>query len=77
MLQNNYNENSLNNKLFIYFFSDFLHIPKQNLISADEWDNQLASVFDVDEIIDSHLVGGKVVERLKIRAWIRKRKNSP
>jgi cyclopropane fatty-acyl-phospholipid synthase-like methyltransferase len=52
MLQNNYNENSLNNKLFIYFFSDFLHIPKQNLISADEWDNQLASVFDVDEIID-------------------------
>lgn len=52
MLQNDYNENSWNNKLFIYFFSDFLHIPTQNLISADEWDKQLASVFVVDEIID-------------------------
>jgi cyclopropane fatty-acyl-phospholipid synthase-like methyltransferase len=52
MLQNDYNENSWNNKLFIYFFSDFLNIPAQNLISADEWDKQLAAVFDVDEIID-------------------------
>jgi cyclopropane fatty-acyl-phospholipid synthase-like methyltransferase len=52
MLQTDYNENSWNNKLFIYFFSDFLHIPTQNLISADEWDKQLASAFVVEEIID-------------------------
>jgi cyclopropane fatty-acyl-phospholipid synthase-like methyltransferase len=52
MLQTDYNENSWNNQLFIHFFSDFLHIPTQNLISADEWDKQLASEFVVDEIID-------------------------
>lgn len=52
MLQTDYNDNSWNNKMFIYFFSDFLNIPAQNLISADEWDKQLASVFVVDEIID-------------------------
>ena len=52
MLQNEYSENTWKNKLFVYFFSDFLNIPAQNLISADEWDKQLAAVFDVDEIID-------------------------
>jgi cyclopropane fatty-acyl-phospholipid synthase-like methyltransferase len=52
MLQNEYSENSWNNKLFMYFFSDFFHIPAQNLISADEWDKQLASVFVVEEIIN-------------------------
>ncbi len=52
MLQNNYNDNTLLNKLFMYFFSDFLYIPKQNLISSAEWCNQLHSNFIVDEIID-------------------------
>lgn len=52
MLQNEYSENSWNNKLFVSFFSDFFHIPAQNLISADEWDKQLASAFVVEEVID-------------------------
>jgi len=52
MLQNNYSDNNLINKLFIYFFSDFLYIPKQNLISSMEWCNQLHSNFIVEEIID-------------------------
>lgn len=52
MLQNEYNEIGLNHKLFIYFFSDFFHIPAQNLISAEEWDKQLASAFVVEEVID-------------------------
>ena len=52
MLQNDYSENSWNNKLFVSFFSDFFHIPAQNLISADEWDKQLASAFVVEEVMD-------------------------
>ena len=52
MLKNNYNETNLLNKLFIYFFSDFLCIPKQNLISVSEWDKQLASNFIIEESID-------------------------
>jgi cyclopropane fatty-acyl-phospholipid synthase-like methyltransferase len=52
MLQTEYSENSWNNKLFMYFFSDFFHIPAQNLISAEEWDKQLASAFVVEEVID-------------------------
>ncbi len=52
MLQTEYSECGWNNQLFMYFFSDFFHIPAQNLISADEWDKQLASVFVVEETID-------------------------
>lgn len=32
---------SIMNDLFLKIFSDFLHIPKQNLISQDEWKQQL------------------------------------
>jgi cyclopropane fatty-acyl-phospholipid synthase-like methyltransferase len=46
------NNNSKINRLFLYIFSDFLCIPKQNLISADEWDQQLASELNVEESID-------------------------
>jgi ubiquinone/menaquinone biosynthesis C-methylase UbiE len=52
MLKNDYNETNLIDKFFIYFFSDFLYIPKQNLISANEWDKQLSSNFIIEESID-------------------------
>lgn len=52
MLKNNYNEINLLDKLFIYFFSDFLCIPNQNLISVNEWDKQLESNFIIEESID-------------------------
>jgi cyclopropane fatty-acyl-phospholipid synthase-like methyltransferase len=52
MLKNNYNENNLMNKLFIYFFSDFLYIPSKNLISSEEWTNQLNANFTIEENLD-------------------------
>ena len=51
MLNNLYHE-SIINKIFLYFFSDVLCIPEQNLITSDEWDNQLSSELTVEESID-------------------------
>ena len=46
-------ENGLFNNLFLKIFSDFLHIPKQNLIGVNEWKQQLQnSGFDIVEYID-------------------------
>lgn len=52
MLKKKYDENNFINKFFIYFFSDFLYIPKQNLISSEEWIEQLNSYFVIEENID-------------------------
>ena len=52
MLKNDYEEYNLMNKIFIRFFSDFLYIPKQNLISVTKWDQQLESNFIVEESIN-------------------------
>jgi ubiquinone/menaquinone biosynthesis C-methylase UbiE len=52
MLKKDYNETTLIDKFFIYFFSDFLYIPKQNLISDNEWDKQLSSNFIIEESIN-------------------------
>ena len=52
MLKNNYNENNIFNKIFLYFFSDFLYIPSKNLISSEEWIKQLNSNFIIEENID-------------------------
>ena len=51
MLKNNYSSDMATN-LFIQMFSDFLHIPKQNLITSDEWDKQLYNEFTVVELLD-------------------------
>jgi erythromycin 3''-O-methyltransferase/microcystin synthetase protein McyJ len=51
MLNNLYHE-SIINKIFLYFFSDVLSIPEQNLITSNEWDNQLSSELNVEESID-------------------------
>lgn len=42
--------------LFIKLFSDFLHIPKQNLITEEEWTRQLSKEFT---IIESHDITDK------------------
>ena len=51
MLKNTY-DNNIPVRLFIHFFSDFLYVPTQNLITSDEWDKQLSSNFIVEESID-------------------------
>lgn len=51
MLNNLYPE-SIINKIFVYFFSQVLCIPEQNLITSNEWDNQLSSELNVEESID-------------------------
>ena len=38
--------------IFIKIFSDFLHVPSQNLIKAREWESQLSSHFKIVESID-------------------------
>jgi len=43
---------SFTSSIFIKIFSDFLHIPSQNLIKASEWESQLSSQFKIIEIID-------------------------
>jgi len=44
---------SIINDLFLKIYSDFLHIPKQNLISQDEWKQQLIDAgFDIIEYND-------------------------
>jgi ubiquinone/menaquinone biosynthesis C-methylase UbiE len=41
---------SIINDLFLKIFSDFLHIPKQNLIDQDEWKRQLTNAgFEIVE----------------------------
>jgi cyclopropane fatty-acyl-phospholipid synthase-like methyltransferase len=40
-------------KLFLKFFSDFLGIPRQNLITPAEWDAQISDEFTIQEIIDT------------------------
>ena len=36
--------------IFIRIFSDFLHVPNQNLIKSSEWESQLSSEFKIIEI---------------------------
>ncbi len=44
---------SIMNDLFLKIFSDFLHIPKQNLIGHDEWKQQLIDAgFEIVEYND-------------------------
>jgi len=44
---------SIINDLFLKIFSDFLHIPKQNLIGQDEWKQQLIDAgFEIVEYND-------------------------
>ena len=38
--------------IFLKVFSDILHFPKENLISASEWESQLSSEFNVIEFLD-------------------------
>jgi cyclopropane fatty-acyl-phospholipid synthase-like methyltransferase len=52
IMLNNDNNNNIVTNMFTHFFSDFLCIPKLNLITADEWDKQLVSNFVVEENID-------------------------
>jgi len=49
LLNKNYKQ-SIINDLFLKIFSDFLHIPKQNLIDQDEWKQQLTNAgFEIVE----------------------------
>lgn len=43
----------ISTKLFLKFFSDFLCIPQQNLITSAEWDAQLSTEFNIQEIHDT------------------------
>ena len=45
--------NDMKTKLFLKFFSDFLGIPRQNLITPAEWDAQISDEFTIQEIIDT------------------------
>lgn len=51
MLNNSHNENIIT-KIFLYIFADVLCIPKQNLISASDWDKQLSSELNIEESIN-------------------------
>jgi len=51
MLNNNYKQNIITN-IFIKFFSDFLHIPTQNLITEYEWTSQLTENLTIVEMYD-------------------------
>jgi erythromycin 3''-O-methyltransferase len=51
MLNKSHNENLIT-KIFLYIFADILCIPKQNLITATEWDKQLSSELNIEESID-------------------------
>jgi len=50
-LKNSYNSTILTN-LFIYIYSNFLHIPKNNLISLKDWSDQISSELNVIELVD-------------------------
>ena len=45
-------KSSITTNIFIKLFSDFLHIPSQNLISSDEWEKQMLSEFNIIESYD-------------------------
>jgi hypothetical protein len=49
---NSKNNNDITTNIFIKLFSDIFYIPKQNLITTDEWDKQMYSVFNIIEIYD-------------------------
>ena len=51
MLQNSCNSSIMNN-LFVKIFSDCLHIPKQNLITGDEWEKQILGELNIIETHD-------------------------
>ena len=51
-LREPYNKTPILSSIFIKIFSDFFHIPKQNLISTEEWLNQLSNELKIVEIID-------------------------
>jgi len=45
-------ENDMLTKIVLKFFRDFLHIPEQNLITRDQWKEQLSENLEVIEYID-------------------------
>ena len=51
MLNNSHNENMITN-IFLYIFADVFCIPKQNLISASDWDKQLSNELNIEESIN-------------------------
>jgi len=53
ILQKSLEECDLQTTLFLKFFADFLHIPKQNLITPAEWDKQLSDEFTIVETYDT------------------------
>jgi cyclopropane fatty-acyl-phospholipid synthase-like methyltransferase len=54
LLKQPYTSMDWSSKIFLKFFSDFLCIPPQNLITAEEWDAQLAAAeLSIQEIHDT------------------------
>ena len=51
MLKSDYDD-SLITRIILYFFSDFLCIPKENLIKEDEWIKNINKELEIEEIID-------------------------
>jgi 2-polyprenyl-3-methyl-5-hydroxy-6-metoxy-1,4-benzoquinol methylase len=51
VLKDNYTKN-IYTSLFIYLYSTCMSFPKQNLITADEWDRQLKKKFNIIDIYD-------------------------
>lgn len=51
VLKDDYTKN-IYTSLFIYLYSTFISFPKQNLITADEWDTQLKNKFNIIEVYD-------------------------
>ena len=52
IMLNNSSNDSVISKIFIYIFSDFLCIPKQNLITEDEWNKQISDELIIEENIN-------------------------
>lgn len=51
-LKKDYNKMGILMSIFIKIFSDFFHIPKQNLISTNEWIKQLSNELKIVKTID-------------------------
>jgi len=51
MLNNNYSSDIVTS-IFIKLFSDFMHIPKQNLITANEWEKEISKELNIIENYD-------------------------
>ena len=52
IMLNKTNNSDFITNLFLKIFSDFLHIPTQNLITSDVWDTQISKQFNVGEMYD-------------------------